>query len=87
MLAPQEVQDDHHDEARVARWWTFHERMFLYLGGAVAVIGAAGLLAGAGGIPHAADALAVVAGLVMISIITLYAQGRFASPAIEQPVT
>lgn len=59
--------------------WAFHERMFLYLGGAVAVMGAAGLLAGALGVPHAADALAVVAGLVMITIITLYARGRFAS--------
>lgn len=66
--------------------WAFHERVFLYLGGAVTVLGATGLLTGALGIPHAADALAVVAGLVMITIITLYAQGRFAPPVLEQPV-
>ena len=65
--------------------WAFQERMFLYLGGAVAVLGVAGLLAGALGVPHAADALAVVAGLVMIMIIALYARGRFAPPALEQP--
>lgn len=67
--------------------WAFHERMFFYLGAAVAVTGAAGLLAGALGVPHAADALAVVAGLVMITIITLYARGLFAPPAPEQPGT
>jgi hypothetical protein len=57
--------------------WAFHERMFLYLGCLVAAIGAFGLLAGALGVPHAADALAVVAGLVMVTIIMLYALGRF----------
>lgn len=66
--------------------WAFSERMFHYLGGSVAVIGATGLLAGALGVPHAADALAVFAGLVMLTIITLYAQGRFARPPLEQPV-
>lgn len=60
--------------------WAFHERMFLYLGGAVAVIGTVGLLAGALGVPQAADAMAVVAGLVMLTSITLYALGRFARP-------
>lgn len=65
--------------------WAFHERMFLYLGVAVAAVGATGLLAGALGVPRAADALAVVAGLVMLTIITLYAQGRFAPPALESP--
>ena len=63
--------------------WAFHDRMFLYLGVAVAAVGATGLLTGALGVPHAADALAVVAGLVMITIITLYAQGRFAPPALK----
>lgn len=58
--------------------WAFHERMFLYLGGAVAVIGAVGLMTGALGVPHAADAAAVVAGVAMLAIITLYARGRFA---------
>ena len=65
--------------------WAFHERMFLYLGGAVAVCGAVGLLAGALGVLHAADALAVVAGFVMLTIITLYALGRFVRPALAQP--
>ena len=60
--------------------WAFGERMFLRLGGAVAALGAAGLLAGALGVPRAADAAAVVAGLVMIAIIALYARGRFARP-------
>lgn len=58
--------------------WAFHERMFLYLGGAVAAIGAVGLMAGALGVTHAADAAAVVAGVAMLAIITLYARGRFA---------
>lgn len=57
--------------------WAFQERMFCYLGGAVAVLGAAGLTAGALGVSRAADALAVVAGLVMIVIINIYARGRF----------
>lgn len=65
--------------------WAFHERMFLLLGGAVAILGMAGLLAGALGVPHAADASAVVAGLVMLMIIALYARGRFASPTLDQP--
>ena len=57
--------------------WAFQERMFCYLGGAVAVLGAAGLVAGALGVSHSADALAAFAGLVMIAIINMYAQGRF----------
>lgn len=63
--------------------WAFRERQFLYLGGAVTVIGTAGLIAGALGVVHAADAMAVVAGLVMVAIITLYAQGRFATSTAE----
>lgn len=61
--------------------WAFQEGMFLYLGGALTAIGAAGLAAGLLGVPHAADAAAVVAGVVMLIIITLYAQGRFAPAA------
>lgn len=63
--------------------WAFRERLFLYLGGAVTVIGTAGLIAGALGVVHAADAMAVVAGLVMVAIITLHAQGRFATSTAE----
>lgn len=57
--------------------WAFQERMFYYLGWAVAALGGAGLLAGALGVSRAADAGAVAAGLVMIAIIALYARGRF----------
>lgn len=60
--------------------WVFGERMFLHLGGAVAALGAAGLLAGALGVARAADGAAVVAGLVMIAVIALYARGRYARP-------
>ncbi|MDQ6648816.1 MAG: hypothetical protein M3Z02_01655 [Actinomycetota bacterium] len=63
--------------------WAFRERLFLCLGGAVTVIGTVGLMAGALGVVHAADAMAVVAGLVMIAIIMLYAQGRFAARTAE----
>ncbi|GAB7189948.1 hypothetical protein NUM3379_06540 [Kineococcus sp. NUM-3379] len=62
--------------------WAFRERMFLHLGGAVALLGAVGMSAGALGIPRAADVLAVLAGLVMITFVAAYARGRFApSPA------
>jgi hypothetical protein len=64
--------------------WAFRERMFLHLGGAVAVIGAAGLLAGALRVPRAADAAAVGAGLVMLTLITLHALGRFAPASLQQ---
>lgn len=60
--------------------WAFYERMFFWLGGLVCVLGAAGLLAGAKGLAHAAEAAAVVAGLVMLIVITVYARGRFAAP-------
>jgi len=58
--------------------WAFHERMFFWLGGLVCVLGATGLLAGAMGVGHAAEAAAVLAGLVMLIVITVYARGRFA---------
>jgi len=58
--------------------WVFGERMFFWLGGLLLVLGAAGVVAGAMGVARAPEALAVVAGLVMLVIITLYAMGRFA---------
>lgn len=64
--------------------WAFGERMFLWLGGCVAALGAAGLLAGALGVARAADASAVGAGLVMLLVIALYARGRFAPRAARR---
>ncbi|MGN9813445.1 hypothetical protein ACTMSW_29355 [Micromonospora sp. BQ11] len=58
--------------------WAFRERMFLFLGGAVAGIGLAGLVVGSLVGPPAADAAAVIAGLVMLAMIAAYARGRFA---------
>ncbi|WP_432570691.1 DUF7010 family protein [Kineococcus sp. SYSU DK005] len=60
--------------------WAFRERVFSHLGGAVTAIGAAGLVAGALGVPRAAEGAAVAAGLVMIAVLVLHAQGRFAAP-------
>ncbi len=62
--------------------WAFHERMFFWLGGFVCVLGVTGLLAGAMGVAHAAEAAAVLAGLAMLIIITVYARGRFAPAAL-----
>ena len=56
----------------------FAERMFLLLGGAVAALGIAGLLAGWFGVPRAAEAAAVLAGLVMLGLATRHARGGFA---------
>lgn len=64
--------------------WAFRELMFLGLGCTVAGTGAVGLLSGALGVPHAADALAVVAGLAMLAIIALYARGRFARQVVTR---
>lgn len=64
--------------------WAFGERMFYWLGGLVATLGMLGLLAGFMGVANAADAMAVTAGLTMLVIITLYAQGRFA-PHVNTP--
>ncbi len=58
--------------------WAFHERMFLWLGGLVCVLGVTGLLAGAMGVAHVAETAAVLAGLLMLIVITVYARGRFA---------
>ena len=59
--------------------WAFGERMFVSLGAAVAVLGSTGLVAG--GLlhtPRAAETAAVLAGLVMLVVGTLYARGCFA---------
>jgi len=56
----------------------FRERMFLHLGVAVALLGAAGLLVGALGVTRAADAAAVVAGVVLVGLVAAYALGRYA---------
>jgi len=63
--------------------WIFREPMFLCLGGSVAVLGVIGLVTGAFGVAHAASAMAVIAGLVMLAIVTIHAQGRFASTLPE----
>ncbi len=65
--------------------WAFGERMFFWLGGLLVVLGTVGLLAGAMGVAHAADALAVAAGVAMILIIALYAMGRFAPEPHTEP--
>lgn len=64
--------------------WAFGERMFSWLGGFVAALGAVGLTAGLFGVNHAAEALAVTAGLTMLAIITLYAAGQFTPHASTQ---
>lgn len=61
--------------------WAFGERMFLWLGTLVATCGVIGLVAGGLGVAHAADAMAVIAGLTMMLLIISYAQGRFAPAA------
>ncbi|MDQ2850220.1 MAG: hypothetical protein M3Y49_05705 [Actinomycetota bacterium] len=58
--------------------WAFGERMFYSLGLALLVLGGLGLIVGYGGITHAADAAAVLSGLVMLVLLALHAQGRFA---------
>lgn len=64
--------------------WAVREPMFLRLGGAAAGAGAVGLAAGALGLPHAADAAAVPAGLTMLTITATWALGRFA-PSVAKP--
>jgi hypothetical protein len=65
--------------------WAFNERMFLWLGGLVCGLGATGLLAGALGVAHAAEALAVLSGIIMLIVITVYARGRFAPAPTGNP--
>ena len=65
--------------------WAFGERMLFGLGGLLLVLGMAGLVAGTMGVGHAAEAAAVVAGLSMMAIITLYARGVFAPRLSPEP--
>jgi hypothetical protein len=65
--------------------WAFGERLFLRLGVSLALLGAIGLVAGVSGIGHAAEALAVAAGLVMLTMIAAYARGVFSPKRAEQP--
>ena len=58
--------------------WAFGEAMFFTLGGLVAGLGVVGLVLGALGVPDAAEALAVLAGLAMIAVIVRYALGGWA---------
>jgi hypothetical protein len=56
--------------------WAFGERVFLVLGGVLVLLGTAGLLAGALGAAHAAEASAVAGGLAMLLLLRQYARGR-----------
>lgn len=60
--------------------WAFGEAMFFALGGVVAGLGVVGLVLGALGLPAAAEAFAVLAGLAMIVVIVRYALGRWRRP-------
>lgn len=60
--------------------WAFGEAMFFTLGGVVAGLGVVGLVLGALGVPAAAEAFAVLAGLAMIVVIVRYALGRWRRP-------
>ncbi len=60
--------------------WAFGERMFYRLGIALLVLGTAGLVAGAVGVPHAGEAAAVLSGVVMLALLVRYARGRYAAP-------
>lgn len=63
--------------------WAFGERMFYRLGLALVGLGGLGLVVGSVGVAHAADAAAVLAGLVMLGLVLAYARGRYA-PRDEQ---
>lgn len=70
--------------------WAFGERMFYWLGDLLVVLGAAGLVAGGMGVEHAAETLAVLAGLAMLVIMALDAMGlisRVAGAAGERSPT
>ena len=56
--------------------WAFGEPHFLPLGTALLVLGVLGLAVGAAGVSRAADAAAVLAGLVMLGLLVRYARGR-----------
>jgi hypothetical protein len=59
--------------------WAFGERLFHRLGLALLVLGGTGLVAGYAGISRAGDAAAVLSGVVMLVLLVLHAQGRFAA--------
>lgn len=59
--------------------WAFGERMFYRMGAALVVLGCLGLLAGYAVGALAAEAAAVLSGLVMLAFLVLYSRGRFAS--------
>jgi hypothetical protein len=59
--------------------WAFGEGMFYRLGLALLILGSTGLAAGYAGLTHAAEAGAVLSGLVMLALVALYADGRFAA--------
>ena len=58
--------------------WAFGERIFYRLGLTLLVLSSVGLIAGYAGVTHAAEASAVLSGLVMLALVALHAQGRFA---------
>ena len=64
--------------------WAFHERVFAVLGALVAVLGAAGLLAGLAAGADLAGSSAALAGLVMLGVLTLHARGRLAPAPVAR---
>lgn len=60
--------------------WAFRERMFYWLGTALMALGLAGLGAELTGFDTSAATSAVLSGLVMAGLVTLYAGGLFAVP-------
>ncbi len=60
--------------------WAFRERMFYWLGGALIGLGLAGLGAELARFETSAPIAAVLSGLVMAGLVTLYAAGLFALP-------
>lgn len=61
--------------------WAFHDPVLGWLGALVCGLGATGLVAGASGLVHAAEASAVLSGLGMLIVITVRARGLFAPPS------
>ena len=60
--------------------WAFRERMFSWLGGALLLLGVAGLGGELAGLEDSAPWAAVSSGLVMAALVTAYAAGVFARP-------
>jgi hypothetical protein len=58
--------------------WAFGERLFYVLGLALLGLGSIGLIAGYAGVTHAAEAAAVLSGLVMLALLAAHAHGLFA---------